>query len=163
MGTEDFAEHNYEDIMRLAYLNSKWLAFWYSYYNFHIFEGSNILDPDDWNRYRLSPFLNQYYSYIYNLETLVWTGEHYIIPNGYTESIVVGKSLTDLTMFKVNSIKYNPLMVNSGDTYVVSVPGNLRSIARSTGVTYNKTTQFQLPNMLVGDYAGIYSYIKVAE
>lgn len=168
MGTEDFTEVTYnassmDDAIRLAYINSKWIIFWYEFYNFHVFEGSNILDPDDWNRYRLSPLLNQYYSYIYNLESVIWTGEHYVIPCGYIESIVVGKSLTDLNMFKVNSIKYYPLMVNSGDSYIVSVPVGLRSIARSTGVTYNKTTQFQLPHMNVGDYSGIYNYIKVSE
>jgi hypothetical protein len=54
-------------------------------------------------------------------------------------------------------------MVNSGDSYIVSMPQNERSMARSTGVTYNKTTHFQLPNSIVDDHGGIFNYIKVAE
>jgi hypothetical protein len=164
-GTEDILLNMFNpEISTLAYLNSKWIMLGYEAYRIKVFEGSTLLDPDDWREYHLKPFLNQYYSYIYDNTTPIWTGEHYVIPNNYTGSILVGKSLTNLNYFKVNCVcNVRALMVNSGDSYIVSMPRNERSMARSTGVTYNKTTHFQLPSVIVDDHGGVFNYIKVAE
>lgn len=167
-GTVDFLDGAPDSggncIINLYYVNSQWIASWDEYFIFSIFEGSNILNPLDWKRYRLHSSLeNDNYTYIYDLPQIIWTGEHYLIPNPYVGSLCVGKSLTNLTYFPSNAIGSYGLMVNDGDNYVVSVPFNLKSIARSTGVTYNKATHFQLPSISVNDNARIYHYIKISE
>lgn len=125
----------------------------------------NILNPVNWE-YNLMPAADNV-DY-WQTKQLVYTGEHFIIPNryNYAGGILVGQSMNDLT-YHHTPFGGVQCIINSGDDYAVLVPylqmSGWRCAYRSIGTSYDRTTHFQLPLHRLSDESRIYSYIKLKE
>lgn len=152
------------DPVALLYANSEYYMFWGLYYDnwFLKFEGSDLRDPTDWVRYQTQPS-----DYVNNWSAMcpVYTGSHFVIPNSYTDGgVLVGKSMHNLTL---NQVAFGDVIgtVHNGENWIVTVPTMLgwHSICRSTGVSYDTGTHFQLPMENVNTMDRVSLYIKMSE
>jgi len=144
------------------YVNSKWVITFYYYTGyFLVFEGSDILDPNDWVPYVMQPFIN---TYRFNCEKIIYTGNHYIFFNSYMDGALVGPSLHDLTHYRI-SVREAIDAVNDGEDYVVilTTEGDYKSVGRSEGDFYDLDTEFRLPHQVVADNSRVGYYIKLKD
>ena len=150
----------------LYYLGGKWIMGWASQRYMHVFEGSNILDPDDWTPY-VMPTQSMVTDFTFAAQRgMIYTGEHFIAGNSYTsdDGFMIGKDIFNLHYVRscMSGIKE---IISDGDNYAIclSVMYNNYAIGKSYGVDYDDTTYFQLPHAILNNSSGLYNYIKMSE
>jgi hypothetical protein len=166
-GTDNFLYGMWDSwsnyINQLFYFDGTWYMVheggtdWYLKY-----EGTNILNPDHWNMYDFSvsnnlPSWGNYF-------VMAKTSDHIVIPNDGENGLLIGKSMNNLTSYGTQFIKVDAIANDSGDNYMIAYHDRGETVAVSTGVGYDDSTKFQIPNLLIDSICpGVYPYIKLLE
>jgi hypothetical protein len=92
------------------------------------------------------------------------TSDHIVIPNDGENGLLIGKSMNNLTSYGTQFIKVDAIANDSGDNYMIAYHDRGETVAVSTGVGYDDSTKFQIPNLLIDSICpGVYPYIKLLE